>query len=533
MLISSRFRWASLQLDALGKINEYGALQEALESLPPTLDETYQRILEEIQPNYRRRTLTLLQWLVFSARPLTVPELAEALALETEDEPRRYPSDQTLSLSQIQKYCSPLIEIGPSDTIRLAHFTVKEYLTSDRLDNEIQPHFTERVARAQIAKSCLGYLIQLDKDDIPQSLRENFPLASYASRYWMSHASAAEEWDVEVSGFCGELLLKPKAFKNAYRLYSLDRPWRNTHTTPILEEDTPTPLYYASLIGLSRTTSLLLKAGEDVNLLGGVYGTPLHAASRNGHAGVAEALIAAGADVNATNTTNFTPLQYAIMRQRMDTVKLLIRSGANTNRLANELSTKSSKTVARKKEDLRNETESHFTFTDASTFPESEIESMRSGQAEDAQEFHLRATASAVRRVQTLRHGLGTLSETNITSERTDYGTELGPGESSTDATSLYTSAGNGLAVLGSDEDDKTYYSGGSGVSNSKINEFIVEFADELLDKVRPENPDQRSRDRVKKVLPDLLKAFALKLGQNSEEKMHRDIILFTHKYRG
>ncbi|KAL1623126.1 hypothetical protein SLS54_004612 [Diplodia seriata] len=92
---------------------------------------------------------------------------------------------------------------------------------------------------------------------------------------------------------------------------------------------------------------------------------------------------------------------------------------------------------------------------------------------------------------------------------------------------------GKNAAIFDSDMDKGTNYSGGSGISDSKINEFVVKFADKLLHSMWSKNPDQSSRDRVKTKLPDLLKAFALKLGQNAEKQMHRDVVLFTHKYRG
>jgi hypothetical protein len=42
---SNRFRWAVCQLDTIGKCRNRLKLRESLASLPPTLDETYDRIL--------------------------------------------------------------------------------------------------------------------------------------------------------------------------------------------------------------------------------------------------------------------------------------------------------------------------------------------------------------------------------------------------------------------------------------------------------------------------------------------------------
>ncbi|KAH8803460.1 hypothetical protein F5884DRAFT_712243 [Xylogone sp. PMI_703] len=75
-------------------------------------------------------------------------------------------------------------------------------------------------------------------------------------------------------------------------------------------------------------------------------------------------------------------------------------------------------------------------------------------------------------------------------------------------------------------DDTRTVYSDASSLSVWKKKSYISEFADDLFNKVHSERPDSRTIDRISRVLPNLLKAFALKVGYNAPTQIHRDIIL-------
>ena len=59
-------------------------LRKSLATLPRTLDQTYDRILIAIGEEYSEYAMRILQWLTFSARPLSVEEVAERSAAEPE-----------------------------------------------------------------------------------------------------------------------------------------------------------------------------------------------------------------------------------------------------------------------------------------------------------------------------------------------------------------------------------------------------------------------------------------------------------------
>ena len=55
---------------------------QQLENLPEGLDEIYKRILKAVDRKYCADTVTFLQWLAFSKRPLTMTEVAEAITVD-------------------------------------------------------------------------------------------------------------------------------------------------------------------------------------------------------------------------------------------------------------------------------------------------------------------------------------------------------------------------------------------------------------------------------------------------------------------
>lgn len=70
----------------------------------------YDRILLNIDEECRDDALKVLQWLAFSARPLTFGEVAEALAIDLDDggyDPDRRPFDP----QSILTICSSLIDL--------------------------------------------------------------------------------------------------------------------------------------------------------------------------------------------------------------------------------------------------------------------------------------------------------------------------------------------------------------------------------------------------------------------------------------
>ena len=72
--VSYRFRWVVCQRETLRRsVNRN--LREILEKLPKTLDETYERVLNNIDEDNRDHARRLLHCIAVAIRPLRVEEL--------------------------------------------------------------------------------------------------------------------------------------------------------------------------------------------------------------------------------------------------------------------------------------------------------------------------------------------------------------------------------------------------------------------------------------------------------------------------
>jgi hypothetical protein len=132
-------------------------------------------------------------------RPLTVEELAEVLAIDFPEaggipklkEGFRWEDQEQAVLSA----CSSLIivvEDKGSRRVQFSHFSVKEFLTSDRLakktvDGSHFYHIRLDSAHTIMAQACLGVLLGFD-DQMDEETMKSYPLAEYAVEHVTDHA---------------------------------------------------------------------------------------------------------------------------------------------------------------------------------------------------------------------------------------------------------------------------------------------------------------------------------------------------------
>ena len=62
--------------------------------------------------------------------------------------------------------------------------------------------------------------------------------------------------------------------------------------------------------------------------------------------------------------------------------------------------------------------------------------------------------------------------------------------------------------------------------------EYISQLALDLFSSVKSYESDRNTLERISSKLPDLLRAFVLKVGHKAQSQMHQDISVFVHKYR-
>jgi ankyrin repeat protein len=290
------------------------------------LDETYERVLKEIGTANRHHAFRLLQCLAVAARPPRVEELAEVLALDFDGakagipelkEDLRWKDQKEAVLST----CSGLIAVvndGSHHVVQFSHFSVKEYLTSDRLatSNADISHFhiIPELAHIVIVRACLGILLRSDNGVGGATAKSHSPLANYAAEHWVDHAQFKKVPTHLQVGM--RPLFDPEMpyFEAWLELYDIDpRPgWAGFTGYMVYVRQRGSPLYYASLCGFrDLATHLVTKYPHHVNAAHGWYLSPLVAALHKRHFDIAELLYQHGAHVGIRGYENRTLLHAA------------------------------------------------------------------------------------------------------------------------------------------------------------------------------------------------------------------------------
>ena len=311
-----------------------------MDELPETLDETYERTLCNIDKEKQDYAHRLFQCLVISIRPLHVKELAEILAIQPDVEniPRFDPSWRPENAEEaVFSACSTLITIvkaDDEDVVQFSHFSVKEFLVSNRIANSVRVshfHVLLRPAHAFLARASLSVLLQLGGHISKNNIKDS-PLASYAAKHWVDHA----QFEDVTSLIQDEMVFLFDADKPHFAawvwIHDLDKHSLQSHM-PGIHPELPDagPLYYAALCGFSVMIERLVNRRHDVNARGGQCVTALHASAKRGHLRATQTLLEKGARVNARDDEDSTPLHKASQHGDPEVVRSLLQGGANPN----------------------------------------------------------------------------------------------------------------------------------------------------------------------------------------------------------
>ena len=343
-----------------------GKLRAIIEDMPRGLDEAYGRDLQticDLDSEDRERALSILLWVLYAERPLTVRELAEALLVSVDDDrsvdnwlpqddlPETWDEDYTDE--QIMGVCGSLIDIRGGEasnlvenqTVHFVHFSVKEYLlkTVDiKHSIVLKDYFTDR-SRVQehITKICLRYLCLKDFQQSAHSTitqfntrAEKYAFLHYAALYMPTHLFQAQPGSQSIINLCNALLDPSESRWLAFS--EVHGAWDDGSFEKFREKLRnfyPNPLYYASCLGMFETVKYLLGCGIDINITGGTFATPLQAAASSGQTDLVRLLLDHGADVDLVNLTSGfgNALQAAAAQGHEGVVNMLLDHGANAN----------------------------------------------------------------------------------------------------------------------------------------------------------------------------------------------------------
>ncbi|MCJ1465478.1 hypothetical protein MMC07_004096 [Pseudocyphellaria aurata] len=253
------FRWVQCQFKTLQSCpRSEDHLNHLLDSLPQSLDETYERMLCNIDPcliEDARRILTLL---CFAARPLTVRELIDGVAVRISNPQGLNYKRRLRDFNDLHAICPGFIEVAfvsnqatethhqeiLMSTVRIAHFSVQEYLKSDRIRHQKAAIFSMSgtTAHAEIAQICLVYLLEggLSGLSLGGKFLEDYPLAHFAAFHWIRHCQYLTKSTTELNELVFRLFQRRDFVMTWIKLYDGDIIWVQKEIGAL------TPLYILS-----------------------------------------------------------------------------------------------------------------------------------------------------------------------------------------------------------------------------------------------------------------------------------------------
>jgi len=229
-----------------------------------------------------RLGMAALMWISHSERPLNLDEICHALAIEIGSADIN--TNNVPSIRTVLDCCQGLAAVDKgSSTIKLIHFTLKEYL-SDHADLFDGPH-------SKIAEACLMYLnFQTIKDlsASPSPDLQGTPFLGYCSLYWGRHIRM--ELSDRSRYLALRLLNQYSDHISAKLLWGVVNDLQFTGYTGFIEAFSA--LHCTSYFGIAEIAIDLIRAERwDMNQRDSAGLTPLMWAARYGHEEVVKLLL--------------------------------------------------------------------------------------------------------------------------------------------------------------------------------------------------------------------------------------------------
>jgi ankyrin repeat protein len=351
----ARFLLVRLHLDSLSTKTTLRKFKTTLETLSDDINETYDEIWKRIKtqnPDDADLAERVIYWIFHATRPLTVPELQHALAVELGD--TFLDEDNITDEDLMVSVCVGTVVVQrESHTLGLVHATTQEYF-----ERKAAEYFPD--AQRQILKVCLTYLSfeefesgPCNSDEAVEARLRHRPLLQYAARRWGFHAMGALEQSEETPIL--EFLNQRSKMTTSLQISHIraNKVKRYTQFYP----KNASALWVAAYFGLSRIAKLLLDRGDehDENDEFGVrpldlaasrghenvvrlllqyksnrdINTAFHHAAWSGHQAVMRILLDNGADIDAPNKIGMTALHLASQMGHEQLTRFLLEKGAN------------------------------------------------------------------------------------------------------------------------------------------------------------------------------------------------------------
>ncbi|KAE8332653.1 hypothetical protein BDV39DRAFT_199653 [Aspergillus sergii] len=243
-----RFRWAALQIARLEGAKTTKLLEDALQTIPKTLEDTYRDALNKLDQGDQDLALSMLRLMCVAAVPLDVKTIADAASLLEPDD--------------VVTICSSsLVTTSEDNTIRLAHFSVKEFLmVHDALKKDHWCRFLETEAHEALATQTLD-LLTAQKTEMNEEDAIKNPFLVYAARNFHTHVAGMGCITPNLQDKVDRLFTEPNIYFNYIRMFQTQYSPANTPWMRDLKQCSPA-LFQASELGFKHTVELLVSRAD-------------------------------------------------------------------------------------------------------------------------------------------------------------------------------------------------------------------------------------------------------------------------------
>ncbi|KAK6514669.1 hypothetical protein TWF281_004866 [Arthrobotrys megalospora] len=302
---------------------------ERLALLADAYDQTMNRVLGQ-KAGFRQLAESVLQWVIYANRLLTVSELQHALGVEVNES--ELDKENLPQVEEIISVCAGLVIADKeSGIVRLVHYTTQDYFEQTK-----EKWFFG--AETYIANICISYLSFNSftsgrcRTDAEFNERKDLNcLYDYAAKNWGHHVRKTSGLSSRVINFFDNKA-KLESLVQAMRVVRPESPFSKYTYDSQQDPSAVTGLHLAAFFGLELSVvNTLISKGRCPNFTDSHGRTPLSWAAETGEIAVGNLLIESGAQVDLADVDGRTPLLWAVNYGHVRMTELLIRNQANVN----------------------------------------------------------------------------------------------------------------------------------------------------------------------------------------------------------
>ncbi|KAJ5353699.1 hypothetical protein N7541_006263 [Penicillium brevicompactum] len=286
-----RFRWAELQIMALERCRNEDQIRDTLKTIPQTLEETYRKVLDNIDSKDEELAREILMIICLSPVVFDAKTVANMVKLSVPD--------------ILVEICTTSFITLFDESVQLAHFSVQEYLIVPEEGGQHHPcQFSAASGHLYLTEKSVDIIFDQRMILNKTTAESKIPFL-YASKHWHTHMTAAGGFDKlspELQAKITRLFTDPVAYYNWVRAAessSQDDEWSK------LPQECQPAIQRASMLGLAQAVDSLLAQGADplqsykVKLDYDTYCDSFTVAANCGHFDTLQTLLAKGPTLNS------------------------------------------------------------------------------------------------------------------------------------------------------------------------------------------------------------------------------------------